>query len=200
MAQENVTELLEQWRGGDQDAADRIIAATYQELRRLARGIMRGERSNHTLQATGLVHEAYLRLFQDAPVEMASRQEFVRLMAAQMRRYLIDHARRRRADKRGGGVAHEPFDSSNPPAVPWEDDDPEDPAAYLDRLDGALTKLAADHPRVAEIIRLRFFLDLSIDETAETIGMKSGTVKRDFAFGRAWLMRELGSDRSQGST
>ena len=149
---ENVTELLKQWRSGDHGAADRIIAATYQELRRLARGIMRGERSNHTLQATALVHEAYLRLFQDAPVEMGSRPEFVRLMASQMRRYLIDHARRRRADKRGGGIAHEPFDSANPPAVPW-DDDAEDPAAYLDRLDGALTKLAAEHPRVAEIDR-----------------------------------------------
>jgi RNA polymerase sigma factor (TIGR02999 family) len=193
--EENVTELLKQRRGGDRHAADRIIAATYQELRRLARAVMRGERSNHTLQATALVHEAYLRLFQDAPVDMGSRPEFVRLMASQMRRYLIDHARRRRADKRGGGVAHEVYDPANPPPVGW-DDDAEDSAAYLDRLDAALTKLSAEHPRVAEIIRLRFFLNLSIDETAEAIGMKSGTVKRDFAFGRVWLMRELGSAES----
>jgi RNA polymerase sigma factor (TIGR02999 family) len=136
-----------------------------------------------------------LRLFQDAPVEMGSKKAFVWLMAAQMRRYLIDHARRRRADKRGGGVAHEPFDPANPPALAWDDDDP-DPEAYLDQLEKALQKLAAEHARVAEIIRLRFFLNLSIEETAHELGMGTGTVKRDFAFGRAWLMRELQSAES----
>jgi RNA polymerase sigma factor (TIGR02999 family) len=188
---ENVTELLQRWRNGDRGAADLILGATYHELRRLARAIMSGERSNHTLQATALVHEAYLRLFQDAPVDMGSRPEFVRMMAAQMRRYLIDHARRRRAEKRGGGIPHESFDPDNPPPVPWDDDDP-DPEAYLDRLDKALEKLAGEHARVAEIIRLRFYLNLSIEETARELGMGTGTVKRDFAFGRVWLMRELG--------
>jgi RNA polymerase sigma factor (TIGR02999 family) len=186
----SVTELLKQWRRGDQDAADRVVAATYQELRRLARAIMRGERANHTLQATALVHEAYLRLFKDAPVDMESRPAFVRLMAAQMRRHLIDHARRRAADKRGGGIAHEPIDPAAPPAI--SKDQEEDPEEYLARLDRALDKLALEHARVAEIIRLRFVADLSIEDTARQLGMSTGTVKRDFAFGRAWLSRELG--------
>jgi RNA polymerase sigma factor (TIGR02999 family) len=110
-------------------------------------------------------------------------------MAVQMKRHLIDHARRRGAEKRGGGIAHEEIGSAEP-AASERDDTGE---AFLSRLDGALEKLAAEHPRVAEIIRLRFVADLSIEETARALGMGSGTVKRDFAFGRAWLIRELGT-------
>lgn len=185
---EAVTRLLQQWRGGDQNAGDRVVAATYQELRRIARGMMRGERSNHTLQATALLHEAYLRLFQDQPVEMGSRQEFLRLMAAQMKRHLIDHARRRSADKRGGGIVHQELDGAKEPRAPQQ----EDPETFLARLDAALEKLAAEHPRIAEIIRLRFVADLSIEAVARALELSAGTVKRDFAFGRVWLMRELG--------
>jgi RNA polymerase sigma factor (TIGR02999 family) len=186
--QGQVSQLLQQWRAGDGGAADRIVAATYQELRRIARGMMRGERSNHTLQATGLVHEAYLRLFQDEPQELASKAEFLRLMAAQMKRHLIDHARRRSAEKRGGGVIHVDVGAVDAPAFESADD----AETFLARLDTALEKLTVEHPRVADIIRLRFVADLSIEATARELGLSAGTVKRDYAFGRVWLLREMG--------
>jgi RNA polymerase sigma factor (TIGR02999 family) len=119
---------------------------------------------------------------------MGSRVEFLRLMAAQMKRHLVDHARRRSADKRGGGVVHSELDASNEPRATVQ----ENPEAFLSRLDAALEKLAAEHPRVAEIIRLRFVADLSIEAAARELNLSSGTVKRDYAFGRVWLMRELG--------
>ena len=186
--QGQVSQLLVQWRKGDRAAAERVLGATYQELRRIARGMMRGERSNHTLQATGLVHEAYLRLFHDEPQDLASRAEFLRLMAAQMKRHLIDHARRRLAEKRGGGVVHEELGPIDP-AAPESDQSAE---TFLAKLDTALEKLAVEHPRVADIIRLRFIADLSIEATARELRLSPGTVKRDFAFGRVWLMREIG--------
>jgi RNA polymerase sigma factor (TIGR02999 family) len=185
---ENITQLLQQWRAGDETAADRVLAITYQELRRIARGMMRGERENHTLQATALVHEAYLRLFQDDPVGVGSRPEFLRLMASQMKRHLIDHARRRRADKRGGGQAHAAIENIDVPADPAEDAE-----AFLSRLDDGVARLAVEHPRVAEIIRLRIYENRSIEEAAKSLGVASGTIKRDYAFGRVWLRRELGS-------
>jgi RNA polymerase sigma factor (TIGR02999 family) len=184
---DDVTRLLQRWREGDPDAGARVVAATYQELRRIARGAMRGERAQHTLQATALVHEAYLRLFRDAPVALASREEFLRLMATEMRRHLIDHARRRRADKRGGGAVHEPVDEIDLPAAAAE----ESPEVFLARLDAALDKLMVEHPRVADVIRLRFMGDLSIEEAARALKLSAGTVKRDYALGRAWLAREL---------
>jgi RNA polymerase sigma factor (TIGR02999 family) len=185
---ENVSQLLQQWRAGDEAAADRVLAITYQELRKIARGMMRGERENHTLQATALVHEAYLRLFQDDPVGVGSRPAFLRLMASQMKRHLIDHARRRRADKRGGGQPHAAIENIDVPAV----DPGEDAEAFLERLDDAVAKLTVEHPRVAEIVRFRIFENRSIEETAKFLGVASGTIKRDYAFGRVWLRRELG--------
>jgi RNA polymerase sigma factor (TIGR02999 family) len=184
-----VSQLLDAWRLGNAQAADRVIEAVYAELRQIARGMMRAERANHTLQPTALIHEAFLRLCRDEPVDAANRAAFVRLMAAQMRRHLVDHARRRNAEKRGGGVPHQDVESLDPPA-PEADTNAEE---FMQRLDSALEKLGADCPRVAEIIRLRFVADLSIEETARVLGLGSGTVKRDFAFGRAWLVRELGS-------
>lgn len=184
---DDVTRLLQLWREGDPAAGARVVAATYQELRRIARGAMRGERAHHTLQATALVHEAYLRLFLDDPVALGSREEFLRLMATEMRRHLIDHARRRRADKRGGGAVHESVDEVDLPAAAAE----ESPEVFLARLDAALDKLAVEHPRVADVIRLRFMGDLSIEEAARALTLSAGTVKRDYALGRAWLAREL---------
>lgn len=185
----SVSQLLRKWQAGDTDAAGRVLSVTYDELRRIARGMMRGERANHTLQATALVHEAYLRLFQDEPVAVASRVEFVRLMAAQMKRQLIDHARKHNAEKRGAGAAHKNVDDVDVAAVPSGDGE-----EFLNRLDVALDKLAAEHPRVAEVIRLRFVADLSIEATARQLQLGSGTVKRDYAFGRAWLLRELNGE------
>jgi len=183
-----VSRLLQDWQRGDQHAADQVVHAVYDELRRIARGMMRGERPHHTLQPTALIHEAYLRVCHDEPVDVASKASFLKLMAAQMRRHLIDHARRRSAGKRGGGVAHEQVDAVERSAGDAEST----PEEFFTRLDAALAKLAVDHPRVAEIIRLRFVADLSIEDAARTLGMSPGTVKRDFALGRAWLIRELG--------
>jgi RNA polymerase sigma factor (TIGR02999 family) len=186
-----VTLLLEAWRRGNSSAADQVVDAVYAELRRIARGMMRGERAHHTLQPTALIHEAYLRVCRDAPVDLADRAAFLRLMAAQMKRHLVDHARRRGAAKRGGGIAHEELPALDVPANEAETGAEE----FLSRLDRALEKLEAEHPRVAEVIRLRFVADLSIEDTARTLKLGSGTVKRDFAFGRAWLLRELGPVR-----
>jgi RNA polymerase sigma factor (TIGR02999 family) len=184
-----VSQLLQEWRRGNQDAADQVVGAVYFELRRIARGMMQGERASHTLQATALIHEAYLRVCRDEPVALETRGAFLKLMATQMKRHLIDHARRRNAEKRGGGVAHDDIGAVDPPAPESETSSEE----FLSRLDVALEKLAADHPRVAEVIRLRFIADLSIEDAARALGVGSGTVKRDFAFGRAWLVRELGT-------
>ncbi|HET9369893.1 MAG TPA: ECF-type sigma factor, partial [Vicinamibacterales bacterium] len=170
---DEVTRLLARWRQGDASAGDDVVQATYQELRRIARGMMRGERPQHTLQPTALVHEAYLRLFQDQPATLASRTAFLKLMASQMKRQLIDHARRRNADKRGGGQAHANVDDVDLPAAL----DDESPEQFLQRLDQALDQLAAEHPRVATIIRLRFLEDRSIEDTAKELGMSAGTVK-----------------------
>ena len=185
-----VSQLLRDWRRGDPHAADQVVDAVYTELRRIARGMMQGERAHHTLQPTALVHEAFLRVCRDEAVDLASRAAFLKLMAVQMKRHLIDYARRRRARKRGGGIVHENVDAVKPPAVESEATSEE----FLTRLDTALDKLAIDHPRVAEVIRLRFVADLSIEDAARALGVSSGTVKRDFALGRAWLLRELGHD------
>jgi RNA polymerase sigma factor (TIGR02999 family) len=183
-----VTEWLQDWGRGDRRALDQVVAAVYDELRRMARGMMRGERADHTLQPTALIHEAYLRVCRGGPVDVATRAAFLRLMAAQMQRQLIDHARRRGAEKRGGGTRHVRISQAEPAAVdegsPGED--------FLVRLDAALARLDADHPRVAAIIRLRFVAHLSIEDTARVLQVGTGTVKRDFAFGRTWLVRELG--------
>ncbi len=109
-----VSQLLQEWRRGNQQAADQVVHAVYDELRRIARGMMRGERSDHTLQPTALIHEAYLRVCRDEAVDVQTRAAFLRLMAAQMKRHLIDYARRRSADKRGGGVPHEESTVFNP--------------------------------------------------------------------------------------
>ena len=187
-----VTQLLRNWRRGDPHAADQVVDAVYTELRRIARGMMRGERAHHTLQPTALVHEAFVRVCRDEPVDLASRAAFLKLMAVQMQRHLIDYARRRRARKRGGGMVHQNVDAVDPPAIESEATSEE----FLTRLDAALDKLGIEHPRVAEIIRLRFVADLSIADAAQALGVGSGTVERDFAFGRAWLLRELGHNHT----
>jgi RNA polymerase sigma factor (TIGR02999 family) len=183
-----LTELLRKWRHGDQEAADRILAATYDQLRRVARGFLRRERQEHTLQPTALVHEAYLRLFRDEPIDLASRDEFFRLVAAQMRRQLIDHARRRGAERRGGHLFRADFDeAARDLAAPAGGSDEE----VFAKLEQALAGLEKDHPRPSQVVRLRFFGGLSNEEVAKALGMSAGTVKRDFAFAKAWLARAL---------
>jgi len=183
-----LTRLLQQWRSGDRDAADRLMTATYDQLRRAARAFLRRERRDHTLQATALLHEAYLRLFRDQPVDLASREEFFRLVAAQMRRQLIDHSRRRGAEKRGGGLVRADFEKAVDAIAVRQNGTDEQ---LFVRLEEALTRLERDHPRPAEIVRLRFFGALSNEEVAAALGLSTGTVKRDFAFARAWLAQAL---------
>ncbi len=186
---EQLTQLLARWRTGDEDAANGLLAATYEQMRRVARGFLRHERGDHTLQATALVHEAYLRLFKDQPVDLESREAFFRLVAAQMRRELIDHARKRRAVKRGGGLVEADFDDviGSVPALEGSSNE-----EVFQRLDEALATFEGEHPRAGQVVRLRYFGGMSNDEVAAELNLSSGTVKRDFAFARAWLGRALG--------
>ena len=185
----DLTSLLQRWAEGDHDVLEQLLAASYQQLRRSARGMMRGERPGHTLQATELVHEAFMRLFHGAAVDADSRGAFFRLMAAQMRRHLVDHARRRAARKRGGDVVR--ADLTDIDVLGADAPEADDAEAYFARLDAALQTLAAQHPRAAHVIQERVFADRSIEETAAAMRISAGTVKREYAFGRAWLAREM---------
>jgi RNA polymerase sigma factor (TIGR02999 family) len=179
-----LTNLLERWKAGDARAGEEVVLRTYPELRRLARAYLRHERPDHTLQTTALLHEAYLRLLRTGPGSVDSRDAFFRLMAAEMRRRLIDHARRRLAEKRGGRIAHTSLDSLSaavPAREPSEDD------GLPERLDRALIDLNALFPRAARVVQLKFFVGLTTEEAAAELGLSPGTVKRDWTFARAWL-------------
>ena len=154
----------------------------YHELRKLARHYLQRERPGHSLSSTALVNELYLRLVEDDRVDWNSRAHFFGIAARQMRRILVDHARRKQADKRGGGVAKVPFDSQVMTSDPDED---------VLRLDQALEALGERDERQAKLVELKYFVGLSIEETARVLGVSSGTVKREWAFARAWLSREM---------
>lgn len=177
----DVTLLLNAWVGGSQEALDELIPIVYHELRKLARGYMRGERPEHTLQPTALVNEAYLRLVDQRSVHWQNRHHFFGIAAELMRRILVDHARKRRSEKRGGGERAVPFDEAR--RVPDKPD-------ALVALDEALIEFAEIDPRAAKIVELRQFGGLSIDETADVLGVSAATVKRDWIFAKAWLRRE----------
>ena len=155
----------------------------YDELRRLAACFMRNERAGHTLQATALVNEVYLRLVQANRVEVASRAHFFALAAQMMRRLLVDSARARGNVKRGGHVSKVPLDDASAVVA----DSPMDFVA----LDAALQKLEALHPRKVQVVELRYFGGLSLEESAAALGISTDTVKRDWRFAKAWLSREL---------
>ena len=182
----DVTPLLLAWGAGDQSAGERLLPAVYAELRRQAARAMRRESSEHTLQATALVHEAYLRLVDQRRVVWRSRAHFFGVAAQVMRRILVDHARERRAAKRGGGL---------PPLALGDADAAAAPAAEQGvdvlALHEALERLAALDPDQARLVELRYFGGLSIEETAEALGVSPATVKREWAIARAWLRREL---------
>jgi RNA polymerase sigma-70 factor (ECF subfamily) len=181
----DLTTLFQQWRAGDPDAASRILREVYKDLRRVAGAYMRRERPDHTLQATALVSEAWVRLANSKQPPIADRQQFFRAMAAYMRRHLVDHARRNRAQKRGAGVRQTDFDDEVTAAAVADSGEGE---KDLERLDRALEALGRDHPRAAQVVNLRFFGGDSIDEVAATLGISSGTVKRDFEFAKAFLL------------
>jgi RNA polymerase sigma factor (TIGR02999 family) len=176
------TVLLQAWRGGDRDALDRLLPVVYDELSGLARHALRGERTDHTLQTRALVHEAYLRLV-DADIPFQDRAHFLAVAARTMRRILVDHARARRRDKRGGGAGRVDLDQVDLPA----------PGESLDVLDlhTALERLAGFDARKAAIVELHFFGGLSYDETAAAVGVSAATVDRELRLAKAWLKVDL---------
>jgi RNA polymerase sigma factor (TIGR02999 family) len=178
-----VTRLLKDWAAGDATASDQLLTLVYGELRRLAARSMNRERRDHTLQATALVNEAYLRLVAQREVEWHSRLHFFAIAAQCMRRILVDHARTRHCQKRGGEARR----------VTLDDDilASEDRWAALTDLDDALTTLAKIDERKARIVELRFFAGLSIEETAAALHVSPGTVMREWTFTKAWLRRTI---------
>jgi RNA polymerase sigma factor (TIGR02999 family) len=179
----DVTVLLQQWRQGDKVAGDALFDAVYAELRMCAARYLGRERRGHTLQPTALVHEAYLRLANQAGVDWQGRAHFVALAASMMRRILVDHARARGADKRGGDWERISVDLA-------ELEDAHAPADLL-ALDAAVEELGAIDPYQAKLVDLRFFGGLSIEETATVLDSSPATVKREWALARAWLFRRL---------
>jgi RNA polymerase sigma factor (TIGR02999 family) len=175
--------MLADWRQGDQEALGKLMPLVYDELRRLAKSYLRRETSGHTLQTTALVHEAYLRLIDQRVDNWQNRAHFFGIAAQLMRRILIDHARSKQAAKRGSGETRLSLDEALEVSGKNE--------AELLALDEALTALAAFDPRQGRIIELRYFGGLSIEETAEVLGLSPATVKREWTTAKAWLYREL---------
>jgi RNA polymerase sigma factor (TIGR02999 family) len=175
--------LLLAWGRGEQAAFDQLVPLVYDELRRLARGHMERERPDHTLQASGLVHEAYVRLIELKQMRWQNRAHFFAMAARVMRRILVDNARARRNDKRGGGVPKVTLEEALVVAS--------GPGADLVALDEALTALEALHPRKSQVVELRYFAGLSLEETAEALRVSIDTVKRDWRFAKLWLFSEL---------
>ncbi len=180
----DVTDLLVRWNSGDLHARDEIMPLVTKELRRLAQHYLQGERGAHTLQATALVNELYLRLVDRKRVSWRDRAHFFAFAATSMRRILVDHGRAHRAAKRGGGAASITLDDAL--GVP------DQAAIDVVALDDALRDLAKLDPQLTRIVELRFFAGLSIRESAEVLGMGEATIVRRWATARAWLYRELG--------
>ena len=177
------TELLRAWSQGDGSALDRLVPLVYEELHRLARRYMRQERSDHTLQATSLVNEAYLRLIDVNRVEWRDRAHFLAVAAQMMRRILVEFARNRRRQKRGGGAVHMSFDDVQELPDLKERD--------LVALSDALSALATFDARMGQVVELRFFGGLTVEETAEVLNVSPETVMRDWKTAKAWLLREI---------
>jgi RNA polymerase sigma factor (TIGR02999 family) len=184
-----INRLLAEWGHGDEGARDALIPLIYNELRRIARRHLGHERPDHTLQSAALVNEAYLRLVGQKKPEWRNRAHFFGVAAHMMRHILVDHARNRRAVKRGADAPRLSLD----PEIAL----PQKPELDLVALDGALNKLAGLDPRENRVIELRFFGGLSIEETAVVMGISPRTVKREWATARAWLRLEMKKDASE---
>jgi RNA polymerase sigma-70 factor (ECF subfamily) len=185
----DVTLLLKQLSNGNQEVLAELIPLVYDELRRLAAYHLRQERSNHTLQATALVHEAYLRLVDQRHVDWKNRSHFFGVAAHLMRRILLMHARKHHAAKRGGSAQKISLDE----AIVFT----REQSAELVALDELLTQLTALDPQQARVVELRFFGGLSVEETAHLMDISTATVKRDWAMAKAWLAREMGAGASR---
>lgn len=184
--QTDVTQLLLAWNSGEVGARDQLLRVVYEELRRIASGQLVGEKPGHTLQATALVNEAYLRLVDQTRVHWRNRAHFFGIAAQLMRRILVDYARRRKAAKRGGGATVVEFQDSLTPRAERSVD--------LVVLDDILTRLEEFDARAVRLVELRYFGGLTIEETAEVLEVSPATVKREWATARAWMHRELTRD------
>jgi RNA polymerase sigma factor (TIGR02999 family) len=186
---QHITALLVAWSQGEQSALEQLTPLVHSELRRLARSYLRRERSSHTLQTDALVNEAYVRLVDLSRVEWRDRTHFFALAARLMRRILVDYARSRRYQKRGGGVALLPLDEAYRVAIDRDAD-------FVD-LDDALAALAVVDARKAQVVELRFFGGLRVGEIAEALHVSQETVLRDWRIAKLWLLRELSGGREQ---
>ena len=188
---QHVTRLLRAWGQGEDAALEELLPLVHQELRRLARRYMFGERPGHTLQTTALVNEAYLRLVNSRQVNWQNRAHFFAISAQLMRRILVDYARARGSQKRGGGV----------PKVTLDEElmAPQEKGHDLVALDDALKALAHIDPRKCKVIELRFFGGLSVDETAEVLKISPDTILRDWRLAKAWLAREMRKTGASGN-
>ena len=181
---EGITQLLIDWSHGDQAALEKLMPLVYDELRRLATNYLRRERGNHTLQPTALVNEAYLKLVDQRNAKWQNRAQFFGISAQLMRRILVDHARQHTAAKRGGSKQQRLSITSAERVV-------KQPEIDLLALNEALDELTIMDPQQAQIVELKFFGGLSIEETAEVLGISHATVERDWKLARAWLRRQL---------
>jgi RNA polymerase sigma factor (sigma-70 family) len=198
-----VTRLLVQWSGGNEAALGELTALLYRELRSLAQRHLRRERPNHTIQRTALVHEAFVRLVSQQSVDWRNRAHFFALASTLMRRILVDHARARLSSKRGGGIPVLSLDELTAPANEADSTGPAeiesisehgedgDSDEDITAIDEALTRLAAIDNRQVQIVQMRYFGGLTIEETAQALEISDATVKREWALARAWLKREL---------
>ncbi len=187
MASPTITQLLIKWRDGDQAALDELAPQVYGELRRLARHYLRQERPGHTLQPSDLVHEAYLRLAHEKEIDWKNRAHFFGIAAVRMRHILVEHARSRQTAKRGGGEYQLSLSKVDHLA--------ESRDVNLLALDDALRRLEALDRQKAQIVELRYFGGLTIEETAEALRISPATVKRDWRMARAWLRSEIDNEK-----
>jgi RNA polymerase sigma factor (TIGR02999 family) len=177
------TDLLRAWGNGERAALDRLVPLVHHELHQLARRYLRDERHGHTLQPTALVNEAYLRLIELDRMQWQDRVHFFAMAARTMRRILVDHARARDNEKRGGDVPKVSLELAMEVS--------REPQRHIVELDDALARLETIHPRKAQVVELRFFSGLSLEETAAALHVSVDTIKRDWRFAKLWLLRDL---------
>lgn len=181
----DITLLLNEWKQGDQDAFDKLTQYVYDDLKQRAAVYMKNQRAGHTLQTTGLVHEAFIKLIDKNEIEWKDRQHFMAIASIVMRRIIIDYARQRNRHKRGGKNEDLPLDEAT--YISSKGNSQVD----LIALDEALTKLASFDERQSKIVELKYFGDLTLEEIAEVLGISNTTVKRDWNIAKAWLRRQL---------
>lgn len=183
---QNVTQMLKAWSGGDREALDKLIPVVYDHLRRQAASYLRRERVDHTLQASALINEAYLRLIEQHSMNWQNRDQFFAVAAQMMRRILVDHAKGKHREKRGGSMIKVTLGKA------MEVEAGSGRGMDLIALDEALKRLGAIDEQQSRIVELRYFSGLSIEQTAKVLGISPATVKRDWRMAKAWLRREIG--------